>query len=56
MVSALRFKGEKKSKKRKRAAADPDDPKAAPSSSSAISKRNAYDSDEEGWINSEVLG
>lgn len=52
MVSALRFKGEKK-KKRKRAVDDGDDTSAEPS---AKAPKKAYDEDIEGWADAEVLG
>ncbi|CCX15870.1 FRG1-like family-domain-containing protein [Pyronema domesticum] len=51
MVSALRFKGEKK-KKRKRAVDDGDDTSAEPS---AKAPKKAYDEDIEGWADAEVL-
>ena len=68
MVSALRFKGEKKVKKRKRAAAaDNDDPasaadggdgdgEASASKKVSTAPKKEFDSDEEGWIDSEVIG
>jgi len=58
MPKALRFKGDKKPKKRKRVAAEggvSDDETGAKMPSTALTKK-AYDSDDEGWIDSEALG
>ncbi|KAF8254088.1 actin-crosslinking protein [Wilcoxina mikolae CBS 423.85] len=58
MVSALRFKGEKKPKKRKRIAGSKDEDgessALAPTSKKASTKKE-HDPDEEGWVDSEVL-
>jgi len=61
MPKALRFKGDKKPKKRKRAAAEGadfgDDASARelPPTKKTVVKK-AYESDDEGWIDSEALG
>jgi protein FRG1 len=58
MVSALRFKGEKKPKKRKRTTVEDGDD-AGEGSSQALTKQKAPrtgDEEEEGWVDSEVIG